>query len=447
MKDRTFYKNFFRLYVVLVLQNIVTLSVNLADNIMLGAYGESSLSGVTAVNQIQFIYQQILTAFGDGMVIFCSQYWGKKQIQPMKKIIAVGMRFALTAALLLFVLVSCFPRQAMFCFTSDEQIISEGMQYLQLIRFTYLFFAITQMLLAMLRSTEVVKISLKLSVLALIVNCVINYLLIFGNCHAPELGVTGAAIGTLTARILECVVLLIYIVKKEKNLHLRLKDFWQIETEFLKKYWKITMPLLAICVIWGVNTAMQTVVLGHMTSAAIAANSAASNLFLLVKSAAVGAAAAGSVMIGKTIGEGQIQQVNTYAKKLQIFFVMMGIVGGIVLYLIRIPILSLYDLQPETMRLANHFLIILSVVYVGMAYQMPSNAGMIKAGGCVDFSAKLDCGCICFMVIPLSCLAAFVLDASPEIVVICLNIDQFVKCVPVYWKINHGQWIKKLTEN
>ena len=445
MKDREFYKSFFQLYIVLVLQNIVTLSVNLADNIMLGAYGEISLSGVTAVNQIQFLYQQLLIAFGDGMVIFCSQYWGKKQIQPMKKVIAIAMRFGVATAVMLFLVITLFPGQAMQVFTTDERIIGEGVTYLRTIRFTYLFFAVTQMLLAALRSTEVAKIALNLSVLALVVNCGINYVLIFGRFGAPELGVTGAAIGTLTARILECAVLIGYIVQKEKYLRLKLADFMQRDQTLLKDYLKVLMPLLIFSVLWGINTAMQTVVLGHMNSAAIAANSAASNLYLVVKSAAVGAASAASVMIGKTIGMGDGELVKRYARKLQILFLLLAIAGGILLYFIRIPVLSLYDLSPETMELANQFLIILSVVYVAMAYQMPTNAGIIKGGGSVYFSAKLDTVCICLIVIPLSCYMAFVAGASSAVVVICLNIDQFIKCVPVFFKVNYGNWMKKLT--
>lgn len=445
MKDREFYKSFFQLYIVLVLQNIVTLSVNLADNIMLGAYGEISLSGVTAVNQIQFLYQQLLIAFGDGMVIFCSQYWGKKQIQPMKKVIAIAMQFGVATAVMLFLVITLFPGQAMQVFTTDERIIGEGVTYLRTIRFTYLFFAVTQMLLAALRSTEVAKIALNLSVLALVVNCGINYVLIFGRFGAPELGVTGAAIGTLTARILECAVLIGYIVQKEKYLRLKLADFMQRDQTLLKDYLKVLMPLLVFSVLWGINTAMQTVVLGHMNSAAIAANSAASNLYLVVKSAAVGAASAASVMIGKTIGMGDGELVKRYARKLQILFLLLAIAGGILLYFIRIPVLGLYDLSPETMELANQFLIILSVVYVAMAYQMPTNAGIIKGGGSVYFSAKLDTVCICLIVIPLSCYMAFVAGASSAVVVICLNIDQFIKCVPVFFKVNYGNWMKKLT--
>ena len=129
-----FYRNFFAIYIPLVLQNVITLSVNLADNMMLGAYSETSLAGAAAVNQIQFVFQQLITALGDGLVIFCSQYWGRKQTGPMKRIAACAMHFALLIAVLLFVLVSVFPYRAMKIFTTDEPIIAEGMAYLYVIR-------------------------------------------------------------------------------------------------------------------------------------------------------------------------------------------------------------------------------------------------------------------------------------------------------------------------
>ena len=159
MVEKGFYKRFFSIYVVLVLQNIITLSVNLTDNIMLGAYGEYSLSGVASVNQIQFIFQQLIMALGDGVVIFCSEDWGKRQINPMKKIMATAMQAAVIIAAALFLTVSFFPYQAVHIFTTDERIIVEGIQYLRIIRFTYLLFAITQLLLASLRSIEIVKIA------------------------------------------------------------------------------------------------------------------------------------------------------------------------------------------------------------------------------------------------------------------------------------------------
>ncbi len=378
-KEPSFYRQFFTLYIALVLQNVVTLSVNLTDNVMLGAYSETSLAGVAAANQIQFVYQMLLAAFGEGMVILGSQYWGKQQTKPMKKIAAMMMQLGLAVMVVLFILINLFPEQGIGLFTTDGPIIAEGAGYLRLIRFTYLFFAVTQLLLAVLRSMQIVKIALYLSAMTFFVNCGINYMLIFGRFGMPEMGTAGAAVGTLTARILETAVLIIYIAKTEKNLCLRVRDFFQFDRLLWKDYIKVTLPILATNGLWGVNTALQTAILGHMTAAAIAANSAASNLFLLVKSTAVGAASAAGVMIGKAIGGGDMEQVKRYARRLQKLFLGIGICSGIALFFLRVPVLSLYDLRPETKAMANTFLMILSAVDVGMSYQMPTNTGDRKS--------------------------------------------------------------------
>ena len=445
MKNKTFYRNFFSIYIALVLQNVVTLSVNLADNMMLGAYSETSLAGVAAVNQIQFVYQQFLLALGDGLVIFCSQYWGKRQTAPVKKIAATAMHAGLLIAIALFVLVSLFSRQAVGIFTTDGPIIGVGVRYLRIIRFTYLFFAVTQLLLAALRSTETVRIAFQLSILTFFINCGINYVLIFGNFGAPRMGVCGAAVGTLIARMIECAVLIAYIAKKDKNLNLKLKDYLQFDRVLAKDYFKVTAPMLFVQGLWGVNTALQTVILGHMKATAIAANSVASTLFLMVKSTAVGASSAASVIIGKTIGTGDIARVKEYSGRLQKMFIVIGVLSGIFLFFIRIPVLGLYDLQPATKEMANAFLIILSVVCVGMSYQMPTNNGIIRGGGNAMFVVKMDLVSIWMIVLPLSFIMAFVVKASPIVVVCCLNADQIFKCVPAFLESHYGNWIRKLT--
>lgn len=458
MSDRSFYKKFFSIYIALVLQNVVTLSVNLADNMMLGAYSETALAGVAAVNQIQFVYQQIIMALGDGLVIFGSQYWGRGQTEPLKKIAASAMHAALMTAVILFILVSVFPDRAVGVFTTDRHIIGEGVKYLEVIRFTYLFFAVTQLLLATLRSVETVKIAFQLSILTFFVNCGINYILIFGNFGAPRLGVEGAAAGTLTARVIECGALILYIYtssKKKSNLtgradmlrrlELRFRDYLQFDRTLAKDYYKIVSPMVLVQGLWGLNTALQTVILGHMTSAAIAANSASSTLFLMVKSTATGAASAASVIIGKTVGSGDIPKVKEYSVRLQRVFVVIGILSGIFLFFLRIPVLGLYDLRPETKEMADSFLIILSIVCVGMSYQMPTNVGIIRGAGNALFVVKVDLISIWLIVLPLSFVMAFVVKASPAAVVCCLNADQIFKCVPAFLMSHYGNWIRKLT--
>ena len=249
------------------------------------------------------------------------------------------------------------------------------------------------------------------------------------------------------ARNLETAVVVLYVLRHNEQLRLKLRDYFHFDKVLGRDYFKTTLPLLIGSGLWGLNTAMQTVILGHMTAAAIAANSVASNIFLMVKSMAVGASATATIIIGNAIGEGNIDLVKRYAKVMQKLFLGIGVFSGILLYLIRVPILSFYELSPETMEMANNFLLILSVVVVGMSYQMPTNGGIIRGGGDTAFVVKMDLISIWGIVIPLSLIMAFVVQAPPIVVVWCLNADQLFKCIPAYIKCNHGHWIKKLTRD
>ncbi len=445
IKDKKFYRIFLVLCLPIVLQNVISLSVNLTDNLMLGRYAESALSGVTAVNQIQFIYQNLLIGIGDGLVILASQYWGKKDTETIRKVASIAMRTALVLMLVLFIVVSVFPEQVVGLFTKDPAIVAEGVKYLNIVRFTYPFFCVTTILLAVLRSTEVVKIAFYLSISTLCINFCINWCLIYGHFGLPRLGVEGAAIGTLTARIVEFIVMLFYIAKKEANLHLKLKDFLHLDHSIMGDYFRISLPILFIAAMWGVNTAMQTAILGHLTSSAIAANSMASNLYLIVKTIAVGAASTTNVLIGKAIGQGDMKVVKQYAKTFQVMFVLMGICCGLILFVLTEPVLSLYSFSDESRQMARTFLHILCIVMGGMCYQMPVNSGIIKGGGATKYAMILDLVSIWCIVIPLSFFMAFYVKASPVVVVWCLNLDQLFKAVPAFIKVNFGHWAYKLT--
>ena len=431
--------------IVLILQNMITISVNLADNMMLGAYAEKSLAGVAAVNQIQFILQQVLSSVAEGIVVLGGQYYGKGEIGQLKKIAAIAMRGGAYIAIGLFILVSICPHFLLSVFTTDEAIISEGMKYIALMRFSYLIFAVTQILLGTLRSIGVVRIALVLSVVSLVVNCSINYVLIYGRFGAPRLGVVGAAIGTITARIVELTVLILYIRKTEHVLHLKPSDYLAGDAVLRKDYVRVTLPMMVISALWGFNQAAQNAILGHMSSSAIAANSVASTMFLMVKSAAIGTSSTASIIISRTIGEGNMEKLRQYARTLQVLFVGVGAVSALILFTIRDPILSVYNLEPETMAMARGFLTILVVIVFTMSYQMSTNIGIIRGGGDTKYVMIMDLVSIWGIVIPLSFIMAFVVKASPFVVVCCLNADQVFKCVPAFIKCNFGHWAKKLT--
>ena len=291
-RDRKFYRTFGVLCATLMLEQAVILSVNLADNIMLGRYSEVSMAGVSAVNQIQFVLQQVVYAVSNGMIILGSQYWGQSRTAEIRKLSSIAMRVSLTIVVVLFAAVSLFPREVVGLFTPDEAIIDEGVKYLGIIRYTYLFFGVSAILMGTMRIAESVRIALGVSVLSLALNCGINYVLIYGNFGAPEMGVRGAAIGTLVARVAECLILIGYVFLHDRRICLKLRDFLHVDRAMLGDFLRVATPVILTQALWGVANALQTVILGHMSPVAIAAQSISSNIFQLLKVASVGAASA-----------------------------------------------------------------------------------------------------------------------------------------------------------
>lgn len=443
-KDRSFYRTFVRLALALMVQQAVVLSVNLADNVMLGSYSETALAGVAAVNQIQFVLQQLVFGFSNGMIVLASQYWGRKQTSPIRRLTAIAFWGALLVAAALFALASLFPRHLVQLFTDDPAIVAQGCAYLSIVRFSYLFFAATTVLLGSLRAVERVRIALVVSLAALVVNCSINFVLIRGRFGLPELGVRGAAIGTLTARVLECAIVSVYALAADGRLRLRPADLLRLDRMLLGDYVRVSLPVVVTSALWGLNTAMQTVILGHMSSGAIAAHAISSTIFLFLKVTSVGAASAASVIIGKAVGEGDRGKIRAYTRTLQAIFVCIGLSLCSILLLIRMPLLSLYTLEPATRRLAEQFIVIEAMVLVATSYQMCVNTGIISGGGDPHFVLVVDLIVIWGIAIPLSFLCAFRWDASPVVVMLALNSDQALKCVTSAVHCNSYRWIKTL---
>ena len=444
-RDKAFYKTFLRLCLALMLEQAVILSVNLADNMMLGTYSQAALSGVAAVNQIQFVYQQLVYAIGNALIVLGSQYWGQKRLKEIRSIAGVGVRLEIMLALILLTLVSLFPEGALRIFTDQAEYVSEGVAYLKIIRFSYLFFAVTAVLLSTMRVVESVKIALRVSVMSLIINVGINYLLIGGNLGAPELGARGAAIGTLTARVVEFIVVGTYVLR-DKKLGLRLRHLLEHNGQLVRDFIRISIPTLGAAFLWGIANALQTVILGHMNDSAIAAQSISNTVFLLLKVTAVGAASAASVLIGKTVGEGDMDRLKQYSRTLQLIFIGIGIAEGAIMLLIRIPLLGVYagTIARETYDLANAYMLIQAVVLVVMSYQMPVNTGIIRGGGDTRFVLILDTVAISTF-IPLAWLGGLVWHWPAIAVIICVNIDQFLKCFPAFFRVNSYKWVRKLT--
>ncbi len=447
IKDKYFYKTFFSLFGVVALQNLIVFSVNLADSIMLGSYSETAMSGVSLANQIQFLLHMFVNGAANGLVVISSQYWGKKQTEPIKKVFSAAF-FAgiiMSAALMTAVLIS--PEGILGILSDEVHIVSEGARYIRIMAYSYIIFAVTNILIALMRSIEVVKIGFYTSVLALIFNVSLNYTLIFGNFGFPEMGVEGAAVATLISRIVEFAAVIVYVFVIDKRLKLRIRDIAKIEKSYVKDYIKAGLPLMGSGGSWGVAMTVQTAIIGRLGAAAIGANAVTAPLFQVVSVLYASSGNASSVLIGKTVGENDIPRVKKYAVKLQILYLVIGIVSCTILQLSRDTIISFYDVTAETAALAVVFINILSVTVIGSSYEAPCLCGIVSGGGDTKFVFKNDIIFMWCMVLPLAFLSAFVFNWPVPVTFFILKSDQIAKCFVAIPKVNRFRWIKVLTHD
>ncbi|MBR2737402.1 MAG: MATE family efflux transporter [Lachnospiraceae bacterium] len=444
-RNRSFYRALFTMLITLALQNLIAYSVNMTDNIMLGSYSQPALSGAAAVNQIFFIVQQLALGIGDGLVILAAQYWGEGRVSPIRRLTGTAMKFGVLCSVIIIALCMLMPARLLGIFTRDAAIIAEGTSYLSIIQFTFLFFIMTQVLMAALRSVEVVKISFYISIVSLVVNVGINYTLIFGRFGMPELGVRGAAIGTLAARILEFVIILIYVLRIDKRLKLFSERFLKRDAALTKDYFRTEVPILLSSLLWAVSVPMQTAILGHLSSDAIAANSVATTFYQYLKVIVQAMSAASAVMIGRAIGIGKMERIRSDARTLAVIDVIIGLILGLLLFALRGPLLSLYRIDDSALQLADRLIVIMSVVMVGMSYQMPVSFGIIRGGGDARFTMIMNMISTWAIVMPLSFLAAFVWKWPVPFVVMAIQSDQIFKGLPTFIRFRSYKWIRKLT--
>ena len=445
VKDKAFYRAYWSMTAVIALQNLITFAVNLADNIMIGGYSQSALSGVALVNQIQFLLQMFSLGVGNGIVVLGAQYWGKKQVEPIRRVTTIGLLLAAAFGLLMAATVYLFPHQVLSLLTNEAAVIAEGAKYLVIISFSYGLFAVTTTLLSALRSVETVRIGFVVTLTALVFNIVLNYGLIYGRLGMPELGVEGAAIATLISRIVEFVIVVGYVLFVDKKLRWRLKDLFCVDRSLLRDYLRVGLPLIASNSIWGIAMSAQTAILGRLGEETIAANSIATTIFQVVTVVLYASANASGVVIGKTVGEGDIPRVKAYTRTLQIIYLIIGVATGALLWLCKDAIISLYSITPLTRELTLQFVGVLSVTVIGTSYQVACLVGIVTGGGDTRFVLINDLIHQWLIVLPVSFLSAFVFEAPLVVTFICLKSDQILKCFVAVVKVNRFKWIRVLT--
>lgn len=300
-------------------------------------------------------------------------------------------------------------------------------------------------MLAMLRGMQIVRIAFVVSCVGLMVNSTINYCLIYGKFGFPEMGIHGAAIGTLIATASEFVIVLVAIIRRS---HLSAGDLlgvFRIDRAVMRKYLRVSIPCVVSAVIFSSAVAVQTAIFGHLSTDALAASGVAGTFFQYIKMIPIGAASASCAMISQTVGREERGKLPGMVHSFQVIYLLVGLLTCCILLLLRTPVLSFYKLPQTAHDYTVTQMTIQAVISIGMSFQMPEQTGIIRGGGDTRYSMISDIIYSWGVVVPLSMIAAFVLHAPFWAVVWCLNIDRLIKCITVTQKVHSWTWVKTLT--
>ncbi|MDO5603006.1 MAG: MATE family efflux transporter [Oscillospiraceae bacterium] len=430
----------------IALQNIISFGVNLMDSVMLGQLGDVAITAANLGGQPFFL----LTMFGFGLAsggsVLIAQYWGKGDIGRIRRVMAMSLQSVFVVSLLFTLASLLFPYQLMRLFTPDEAVIKASVEYLSTLAFSYLFYSLSNCYLMCLRAVERVRISTLIYGVSFFVNVFFNWCFIFGKCGAPALGVRGAAIGTILARMSECALSLLYMYMRENRAGFRLRHLlrrW--DGALLRDFLKHSLPVVGNELLWGLGTVLMTMIISNLGDVFVTANSIANVVNQVTSVAAFGVANAAAVLTGKAVGAGRPQTARKTANTLLLFSLIVGLCGGLLLFVLRGPILTIYAITPAARALTLDIMTVLAVLQPILALELNCIVGVLRGGGDTRTAFFIDCGCLWLISLPLGLLGGYVLGLAPAAIYLLMRVDTVLKTGLGLWRIRSGRWIKNIT--
>lgn len=444
--SKIFYKSVCSLVLPMAAQNLINVAVTSADVFMLGKVSETALSGASLAGQVQFIMMLIFFGLTSGACVLTAQYWGKGDTRTIEKVLCIALRFSLSVATFFVVAVLLFAEPIMGIFTNEADVIAEGVIYLRIIVFSYYMMAFTMIYLNICRSIERVIVSTVVLFISLIINVLLNTVLIFGVGSIPAMGIKGAAIATVAARTVETIIVFIYSKKVNHTIRIRLRDIISTKDKALfSDFMKYSVPVTINELLWGGGGAMNSVIIGHMGKAVVAANSVAQNARQLATVITFGLASSAAIIIGKAIGEKKNGLAEIYAKKMIQLCFAMGMLGAAVILLIRTPVAGFMNLSEQSREYLNMMMFVMSYFSIAQAVNTVIIVGILRAGGDTRFGLILDASTMWGGSIFFGFLAAFVFKLDVTLVYVILMSDEIIKIPLSLWRYRSKKWVRNVT--
>ncbi len=445
---KRFYKSLFFLCIPIIVQNLISTLVNMIDTIMISALGSPSIAAVGIANQFFFLFTMVIVGVCSGATVFISQFFGKRDSENIKKVTAFTSLAALISSFIFFAFAKFGPQALVGIFSKDQEVIRPALGYFKIIAFAYPLIAISMALTISSRAVRRPYLGMVSSAVALVVNVVLNYGLILGNLNMPALGVKGAALATLAARIVEIIIVISYIflIEKDHMLKFKFRHLKSITWSFLKQFLDKSIPMFTNDVVWAIGTIAYTVAYSIAGTEAIAAGQIAgttSNLFLLIS---ICIANGGSIMLGIELGSGRIDMAISYAKKLGILIFISGLIMGGFLILTIPQLLSIFNVTANNTALMSK---VFKVIALFMALKSINTfiiISVLRSGGDTKFAMIVEIISMWCVSIPATFYGAYH-GYEMWVLVALTSLEEFVKMFAIFPRALSKKWANNLVNH
>lgn len=440
----TFYRKLFSLVLPIAFQQFMLAAVSASDALMLGFVNQDSLSAVSLAGQITFVFNLFMGGITMGTSILAAQYYGKGDKVSIDKIFAYVTKISFCISAIFFLASFFIPETLMRIFTNEAQLIAGGAVYLRVVSVSYLFTGISQIYLCILKNTGYAIKSMVIGSVSVIVNIFLNAALIFGLMFFPEMGIAGAALATSVSKLIE--VIWVYVESlRENHARLHIRFCFAVDKLLAKDYWKYTLPMLGDYLVWGFGFTMYSVIMGHLGSDAVAANSIANIVKNLIVSFCTGLANGGGIIVGNELGMNHLKRAKLYGGLLWKLAIISGVVSALLLAALSPLILNVTVLTPQAAEYLKWMLILCACYMVAKSINMTTIAGIFPAGGDSGFGLLCDTVTMWVFAVPMGFLAAFYFHLPVVIVFLIINLDEVVKVPAAIIHYRKYGWLKNIT--
>lgn len=442
VRDKVFYKTALMLALPVVLQNMITIGVNLLDTWMLGEFGDIPIAGSSLANDYINVFHILCMGMGGGAAVLTAQFWGRGDVDSLKRAISIMLRICLGLAFIFTVGALFFPDLVMSIFSDKQNVIDEGRIYLVISAPTFFLMGLSLTLTLILRSIRQVMVPLITSIICFFVNAFFNWVFIFGNLGAPRMEIAGAALGTLIARVVETGIIAVYVFGYEKKIGYRVRDLFAKCRDLISPYFRYSFPVIISDSMLAFGNATVSIIVGRTTEEFIAANAIIATVVRLSTVFTQGLSQASSVITGNTLGRGDTEKAYKQGVTMFSLSVVIGVFAAGLLLALAPVIIGFFDITDLARDIAFKLMYAVAIMVVFQSTQSVLTKGVLRGGGDTQFMMFADVAFLWVASIPLGYHFALQLQLDPFWIYMALKIDWVIKTLLCAWRLKTRKWIK-----